>query len=102
MCRIGYTHQSSQESVTMNHGRKRYDKGCRCEVCVAAAQKHRKANKDRKRALIVNGVLQGATHGIVSSYTYGCRCLDCTAAQARRIREFKERQKTWRAYGKGS
>lgn len=65
-------------------GRRRYAKGCRCEIC-----------KEGRRTRYEAHVAQGPPgHGKASSYSnYGCRCKACTEAATVYRRELRARRR---------
>jgi hypothetical protein len=56
----------------MEHGRKGYERGCRCEACrEARTQRSREARK-----LVSLGLREPSSHGR-TGYDLGCRCEKC-------------------------
>jgi hypothetical protein len=74
-------HFEYHASINTVHGSaRRYEKGCRCEICV---QKHKSLLKKTYKVI---------EHGTSAMYKKGCRCEICTEAKARWYREFREKK----------
>lgn len=74
----------------MKHGRYRYKRGCRCEVCVTTERAYRRAVRAAK---VLRDPPEGAKHGNYVYTEYGCRCETCRAAHAAVMMKWKQGRK---------
>ena len=76
------------------HGKARYDRGCRCTVCTAAnTDRARRQRADRLARTIANGWIAPIDkHGYTTAENWYCRCDVCRAGIAERNRAYRARK----------
>ena len=83
----GSSKESSIKHNDIHHGtRKRYQKGCRCNQCRAAATRDKKKYRASKDFSDPNYF-----HGTVTGYDCGCRCEACKESRKQYLKALRKR-----------